>query len=70
MMRQVMESAGLQNWPSISLAIFFTLFLFALLWIFRSGSSDFYRRLGNLALEDGETTVGPKGKAQANKEKQ
>lgn len=70
MMRQVMESAGLENWPSLSLAIFFALFLLVLLWIFRSGSGDFYRRLGDLALEDGETVAGPKGKAQAKKEMQ
>lgn len=51
-----MENAGLALWPALSLLIFFGSTLGVLLWIYRPGSSDFYRRLGALALqENGET---------------
>ncbi len=52
MLRLVMENAGLSLWPALSLLIFFGSTLGVLLWIFRPGSSDFYRHLGALALQD------------------
>lgn len=56
MLRLVMENAGLALWPALSLLIFFGSTLGVLLWIYRPGSSDFYRHLGTLALqESGET---------------
>ncbi len=54
MMRLVMESANLAHWPAISLVIFFVFTLGALAWVYRSGSSETYSRMGRLALDDGE----------------
>ena len=52
MMRIVMENAGLSFWPALSLVIFFATTLAVLVWLFRPGSREFYRKLGGLALED------------------
>jgi cbb3-type cytochrome oxidase subunit 3 len=52
MLRLVLEGANLSLWPIISLVIFFGTSLGVLLWIYRPGSSEFYRQLGGLALED------------------
>ena len=52
MMRIVMENAGLTFWPALSLVIFFATTLGVLVWLFRPGSREFYRKLGGLALED------------------
>lgn len=52
MMRIVMENAGLSFWPALSLVIFFATTLGVLVWIYRPGSREFYRKLGGLALED------------------
>lgn len=54
MIRLVMESANLAHWPAMSLVLFFVFSLGTLAWVYRSGSSDTYNRLGRLALEDGE----------------
>lgn len=51
MLRLVLEGAGLSLWPVISLLIFFGTSLGVLIWIYRPGSAEFYRRLGVLALE-------------------
>lgn len=51
-MRLVLENAGLSFWPTLSLVIFFATTVGVLLWLFRPGSSAFYRSLGRLALED------------------
>jgi hypothetical protein len=53
MMRVVMENAGLSFWPALSLVIFFIMLIAILAWIFRPGSSEFYRKLGRKPLEDG-----------------
>jgi cbb3-type cytochrome oxidase subunit 3 len=50
-----MESANLAHWPAISLVIFFIFALGTLAWVYRTGSSETYSRLGQLALDDGET---------------
>jgi hypothetical protein len=50
-MRIVMEQAGLTFWPALSLVIFFGTTLGVLFWIYRPGSSEFYKKLGDLALE-------------------
>lgn len=57
MMRIVMENAGLSFWPALSLVIFFVTTLGILIWIFRPGSSEFYRKLGRKPLEDGPDKV-------------
>jgi hypothetical protein len=64
-MRVVMENAGLSFWPALSLLIFFVSTLGVLLWIFRPGSSEFYRKLGRKPLEDGsgKATKDPSAKA-------
>lgn len=59
MMRIVMENAGLSFWPALSLVIFFATTLAVLVWLFRPGSREFYRKLGNLALEDAPRTEKP-----------
>ena len=53
MMRLVMESSNLAHWPAMSLVLFFVFSLGAVAWIYRSGSTATYSRLGRLALEDG-----------------
>ena len=53
MMRTVMENAGLAFWPSLSLIIFGTSCIAAVLWMFRSGSRDLYRDMSRMALEEG-----------------
>jgi cbb3-type cytochrome oxidase subunit 3 len=59
MIRLVMESANLAHWPAMSLVLFFVFSLGAVAWIYRSGSAATYRRLGYLALEDGEPIATP-----------
>jgi len=59
MLRLVMEQAGLAFWPTLSLLIFFGVLLGVLLWIFRPGSSDFYRRLGGMVLQDNHQDKNP-----------
>jgi cbb3-type cytochrome oxidase subunit 3 len=59
MLRLVMENAGLSVWPALSLLIFFITTLGVLFWIFRPGSSEFYRKLGQLALEEKSVAATP-----------
>lgn len=40
-------------WPTIGLFLFFGVFLGALLWTLRSGSTEVYSEAQNLPLEDG-----------------
>ena len=40
-------------WPTIGLFLFFGIFLGALLWTLRSGSTEVYSEAQNLPLEDG-----------------
>lgn len=65
MLRLVMEQAGLAFWPTLSLLIFFGVLLGVLLWIFRPGSSDFYRRLGGMVLQDNHQDKNPGAAASA-----
>lgn len=65
MLRLVMENAGLALWPALSLLIFFGSTLCVLLWIFRPGSSDFYRNLGELALQENRGDAQPDAAAGA-----
>jgi cbb3-type cytochrome oxidase subunit 3 len=53
MMRIVMEQAGLTIWPALSLVIFFIVSLATVVWLYRPGSRDFYRKMSDLALQDG-----------------
>ncbi len=53
-MRIVMEQAGLTFWPAFSLVIFLVVSFATLVWIYRPGSRDFYRKMSDLALEDGQ----------------
>ena len=57
MMRQVMESAGLSWWPVTSLLMFFGFSIGMVFWLYRKGSKEFYSKLSNLALKDGELEV-------------
>lgn len=47
-----------KNFPWINLVVvgqlmFFAIFMAALVWIFRSGSKDFYKNLSELPLDKG-----------------
>jgi hypothetical protein len=52
MTRLVMENSGLALWPVISLFIFGGSCIGMVLWLFRSGSGEVYRRMGAMALDD------------------
>ena len=52
MTHEVMQNAALVFWPIFSLILFSVACFVMVLWTFRSGSGDLYRRLGSLALED------------------
>ena len=52
MTHEVMQNAALIFWPVLSLIIFSTACFVLVLWTFRSGSGELYRRLGSMALED------------------
>jgi cbb3-type cytochrome oxidase subunit 3 len=66
MMRIVMEQAGLTFWPALSLVIFLIVSLATLLWLYRPGSRDFYRKMSDIALQDGSPAfTGPKTGAPA-----
>ena len=52
MTHEVMQNAALIFWPVLSLIIFSTACFVLVLWTFRTGSSELYRRLGSMALED------------------
>lgn len=54
-----MKQQFLSNFPFLDLVVvgqllFFTIFLGALVWVFRSGSKEFYDKLAALPLEDKE----------------
>lgn len=38
-------------WTAAGLILFLTVFLLAVLWVYRRGSTDFYRGLADLPLE-------------------
>jgi len=56
MMRLVMEGAGLTFWPSLSLVIFLVSCAVLLVWLFRPGARAFYHAMGDIALQDVEST--------------
>ncbi len=62
MIRTVMENAGLAFWPSLSLIIFGFSCFGMVLWLFRSGSADFYRSLSTMALEESKDAILPASK--------
>lgn len=54
-----MKQQFLSNFPFLDLVVvgqllFFTIFLGALAWVFRSGSKEFYDKLAALPLDDKE----------------
>jgi hypothetical protein len=53
-MRIVMENAGLAGWAALSLLVFFLASLAILVWLYRPGSRDFYRKMGKM-VEDGKS---------------
>jgi cbb3-type cytochrome oxidase subunit 3 len=57
MMRIVMEQAGLTFWPALSLVIFFLVSLATVVWLYRPGSRDFYRKMSDIALQDGSLKI-------------
>jgi cbb3-type cytochrome oxidase subunit 3 len=57
MMRIVMEQAGLTFWPALSLVIFFLVSLATVVWLYRPGSRDFYRKMSDIALQDGSPSI-------------
>ena len=56
-----MKQEFLRNFPMMDLVVvgqllFFTVFVAALLWVFRSGSKGFYEKLAALPFDEKEST--------------
>lgn len=53
MFKEVMANMNLQVLPSISLLLFFAVFIGTVVWSFRKKSSEIYTEVSNNALSDG-----------------
>ncbi|EQC43074.1 cytochrome C oxidase, Cbb3-type, CcoQ subunit [Bacteriovorax sp. BSW11_IV] len=54
MFKEIMGNIG-AIWPTLGLFLFFGVFLGALFWTLRKGSSEIYSEAQALPLEDGKT---------------
>lgn len=52
MMQQVLSRFPLTEWTGVGLVLFLSVFIGAAVWVFRSGSEDIYRQMGELPFHD------------------
>ncbi|MBT4088650.1 MAG: cbb3-type cytochrome c oxidase subunit 3 [Deltaproteobacteria bacterium] len=51
MFAAILDSMNFTPWALFSLILFFSVFIGVLIWVFRKGSSEFYRSLARIPLE-------------------
>lgn len=54
LLSQTLAHFPLMNLVCVGEIIFLSVFLLSVLWVFRNGSKDFYVKLSNLPMQDGE----------------
>lgn len=56
MIREVLAHLHWSTLPVISMFLFLSVFVGAVLWVFRKDSKTIYEKLGNLPLDRGDAT--------------
>lgn len=56
MISQWLSDGDYATWPLVALVVFIVVFVGMLVWIFRPGSKEFYKREARLPLEESAET--------------